>query len=69
MSYITTVNAVYLSEHLHIVGTKNEHIVNLDMLEMAYKFTTVKFNYYDVVNVMSKLPKSAREEKQIYTRH
>ena len=32
-----------------LLEDKNEHIVNFDMLEMAYKFTTVNFNYYDVV--------------------
>ena len=48
MSYITTVNAVYLSI-CTLLEDKNEHIVNFDMLEMAYKFTTVNFNYYDVV--------------------
>ena len=35
-----------------LLEDKNEHIVNFDMLEMAYKFTTVNFNYYDVVNVI-----------------
>lgn len=39
-----------------LLEDKNEHVVNLDILEMAYKFTTINFNYYDVVSVMSKGP-------------
>lgn len=45
---------------------KNEHIVNFDMLEMAYKFTTVNFNYYDVVNVISKGPNPRGKKRNLY---
>ena len=36
------------------------------MLEMAYKFTTVNFNYYDVVNVMSKGPNPRGKKRNLY---
>ena len=37
-----------------LLEDKNEDTVKADMLENAYRFTTVNFNYSDVVNVMSK---------------
>ena len=49
-----------------LLEDKNEHIVNFDMLEMAYKFTTVNFNYYDVVNVMSKGPNPRGKKRNLY---
>ena len=49
-----------------LLEDKNEHIVNFDMLEMAYKFTTVNFNYYDVVNVISKGPNPRGKKRNLY---
>lgn len=39
-----------------LLEDRDEHIVKADILEEAYRFTTVNFNYADVVRVMSKGP-------------
>ena len=36
------------------------------MLELAYRFTTVNFNYYDVVNVMEKGPNTRGKKRNLF---
>lgn len=45
---------------------ENEHIVKCDILEPAYRFTTVNFNYYDVVSVMLKGPNTRGKSRKLY---
>lgn len=45
---------------------KNEMKVSTEILEPAYRFTTVNFNYFDVVNVMSKGPNTRGKRRKLY---
>ena len=45
---------------------KEENIVKSEILESAYRFTTVNFNYYDVVNVMLKGPNTRGKSRKLY---
>ncbi len=45
---------------------KKENIVTSDLLEPAYRFTTVNFNYYDVVDVMLKGPNTRGKSRKLY---
>lgn len=49
-----------------LLEDKNEDTVSGDILETAYKFTTVNFNYQDVVNVMSKGPNPRGKKRNLY---
>lgn len=49
-----------------LLEDRHEDTVNEDILEIAYKFTTVNFNYYDVVNVMSKGPNTRGKKRNLY---
>ena len=49
-----------------LLEDKNEDTVNKDILETAYRFTTVNFNYYDVVSVMSKGPNTRGKKRNKY---
>lgn len=49
-----------------LLEDKNEDTVNENILETAYRFTTVNFNYYDVVNVMSKGPNTRGKKRNKY---
>ena len=49
-----------------LLEDKNEDTVNKNILETAYRFTTVNFNYYDVVNVMSKGPNTRGKKRNKY---
>lgn len=49
-----------------LLEDKNEDTVKADMLESAYRFTTVNFNYSDVVNVMSKGPNPRGKKRKLF---
>ena len=49
-----------------LLEDKNEETVCAEILETAYKFTTVNFNYYDVVNVMAKGPNTRGKRRNLY---
>lgn len=49
-----------------LLEDRHEDTVNENILEIAYKFTTVNFNYYDVVNVMSKGPNTRGKKRNLY---
>ena len=49
-----------------LLEDKNEDTVKADMLENAYRFTTVNFNYSDVVNVMSKGPNPRGKKRKLF---
>lgn len=49
-----------------LLEDRNEKTVNESILEEAYRFTTVNFNYYDVVNVMSKGPNPRGKKRNLY---
>lgn len=49
-----------------LLEDKNEDTVRADMLEDAYRFTTVNFNYSDVVNVMSKGPNPRGKKRKLF---
>ena len=40
--------------------------VDANLLERAYKFTTMNFNYADVVNVLSKDPNPRGQQRKLY---
>lgn len=40
--------------------------VDANLLERAYKFTTMNFNYADVVNVLSKGPNPTGQQRKLY---
>ena len=40
--------------------------VDANLLERAYKFTTMNFNYADVVNVLSKDPSPRGQQRKLY---
>jgi hypothetical protein len=40
--------------------------VDANLLERAYKFTTMNFNYADVVNVLSKGPNPRGQQRKLY---
>lgn len=40
--------------------------VDANLLERAYKFTTMNFNYADVVNVLSKGPNPRWQQRKLY---
>lgn len=49
-----------------LLEDKNEDVVRADMLEDAYRFTTVNFNYSDVVSVMSKGPNPRGKKRNLF---
>ncbi len=49
-----------------ILEEKEEKVVTSDMLESAYRFTTVNFNYYDVTSVMVKGPNTRGKDRKKY---
>lgn len=49
-----------------LLEDKNGETVCEDLLETAYKFTTVNFNYYDVANVMAKGPNPRGKRRNLY---
>lgn len=49
-----------------LLEDKKEDTVKADMLESAYRFTTVNFNYADVVNVMSKGPNPRGKKRNLF---
>lgn len=49
-----------------LLEDKNEDTVKADMLESAYRFTTINFNYADVVNVMSKGPNPRGKKRKLF---
>ncbi|MBE7726295.1 MAG: ATP-binding protein [Enterocloster citroniae] len=49
-----------------LLEDKKEDTVKADMLESAYRFTTVNFNYSDVVNVMSKGPNPRGKKRNLF---
>lgn len=49
-----------------LLEDKEEDTVKADMLESAYRFTTVNFNYSDVVNVMSKGPNPRGKKRKLF---
>lgn len=49
-----------------LLEDKNGETVYEELLETAYKFTTVNFNYYDVVNVMAKGPNPRGKRRNLY---
>lgn len=49
-----------------LLEDKKEDTVKADMLENAYRFTTVNFNYADVVNVMSKGPNPRGKKRNLF---
>lgn len=49
-----------------LLEDKNEDTVKGDILETAYKFTTVNFNYSDVVSVMSKGPNPRGKKRKLF---
>lgn len=49
-----------------LLEDKNGETVYEKLLETAYKFTTVNFNYYDVVNVMAKGPNPRGKRRNLY---
>ncbi|WP_394927127.1 ATP-binding protein [uncultured Robinsoniella sp.] len=49
-----------------LLEDKNEDMVCTEMLETAYKFTTVNFNYVDVANVMAKGPNPRGKRRNLF---
>lgn len=49
-----------------LLEDKNKDTVKADMLENAYRFTTVNFNYSDVVSVMSKGPNPRGKKRKLF---
>ena len=49
-----------------LLEDRDENVVSRDMLESAYRFTTMNFNYYDVVTVMSKGPNPRGKKRNLY---
>ncbi|MCD7992242.1 MAG: ATP-binding protein [Clostridia bacterium] len=49
-----------------LLEDKKEDTVKADMLESAYRFTTVNFNYADIVNVMSKGPNPRGKKRNLF---
>lgn len=49
-----------------LLEDKEEDTVKADMLENAYRFTTINFNYSDVVNVMSKGPNPRGKKRKLF---
>lgn len=49
-----------------LLEDKKEDIVRADMLEDAYRFITVNFNYSDVVSVMSKEPNPRGKKRNLF---
>lgn len=49
-----------------LLEDKNETTVTKEILEPACRFTTVNFNYYDVVNVMLKGPNPRGKSRKLY---
>lgn len=49
-----------------LLEDQKKDIVTADMLETAYRFTTVNFNYSDVVNVMSKGPNPRGKKRKLF---
>lgn len=49
-----------------LLEDKNEDTVKAEMLESAYRFTTVNFNYADVVNVISKGPNPRGKKRNLF---
>lgn len=49
-----------------LLEDKNETIVNEEIIETACRFTTVNFNYSDVVNVMLKGPNPRGKSRKLY---
>lgn len=49
-----------------LLEDRNEDTVCEDILETAYRFTTVNFNYYDVASVMAKGPNPRGKSRNLY---
>lgn len=49
-----------------LLEDRNEDAVCTEMLETAYRFTTVNFNYYDVASVMAKGPNPRGKRRNLY---
>lgn len=49
-----------------LLEDRNEDAVCTEILETAYKFTTVNFNYYDVAGVMAKGPNPRGKRRNLY---
>lgn len=49
-----------------LLEDRNEDVVCTEILETAYKFTTVNFNYYDVAGVMAKGPNPRGKRRNLY---
>lgn len=49
-----------------LLEDRNEETVCTEILETAYKFTTVNFNYFDVASVMSKGPNPRGKKRNLY---
>ncbi len=50
-----------------LLEDKEEEEVKTGLLESAYRFTTVNFNYADVVNVMMKGPNPRGKQRKLFT--
>lgn len=49
-----------------LLEDRNESVVTNEILEPAYRFTTVNFSYYDVAGVMSKGPNTRGKSRKLY---
>lgn len=49
-----------------LLEDRNEDAVCIEILETAYRFTTVNFNYYDVASVMAKGPNPRGKRRNLY---
>lgn len=49
-----------------LLEDKGEEVVREDLLEEAYRFTTVNFNYADVVSVMAKGPNPRGKQRKLF---
>lgn len=49
-----------------LLEDRNEDAVCTEILETAYRFTTVNFNYYDVASVMAKGPNPRGKRRNLY---
>lgn len=49
-----------------LLEDRNENTVCTEILETAYRFTTVNFNYYDVASVMAKEPNTRGKKRNLY---
>lgn len=49
-----------------LLEDRNEDAVCTEILETAYRFTTVNFNYYDVASVMEKGPNPRGKRRNLY---